>query len=352
MNALQLTADGRKVEHQMIRERNENIDFLRLISMFFVVCVHYVGWGGISSNSVGVVNMGIAGIIAVACNCAVNCFYMISGYMISGRESIDQTRRRIMKVWIPTIFYSVLIPALLQIFGIIRLDIKQNVLLFLPVMSNQYWFSTCFIAMAAILPFLSRLLTGLKKRELSVLLLTLIFLDCIQPMLGCNAFSNIGYGILHAVTMYVIGYYLKKYPVRLSQWVYALVFCICVGMIGAITILSMKLTGDRNRTIADYNSIIMVVQSMALFCFVLNLKLPRWRFSKIAPYVFGVYLLNDNQYARDSLWQKIFHCSDFYGSKLMILHLLLTCIGFMAVAIGIEWLRIHAMQWVRKIIRG
>lgn len=37
--------NGRKVEYHMIRERNENIDFLRLISMFFVVCVHYVGWG-------------------------------------------------------------------------------------------------------------------------------------------------------------------------------------------------------------------------------------------------------------------------------------------------------------------
>lgn len=34
-----------EIEYQMIRERNENIDFLRLISMFFVVCVHYVGWG-------------------------------------------------------------------------------------------------------------------------------------------------------------------------------------------------------------------------------------------------------------------------------------------------------------------
>ena len=28
------------------KERSENIDLLRLIAMIFVVCIHYVGWGG------------------------------------------------------------------------------------------------------------------------------------------------------------------------------------------------------------------------------------------------------------------------------------------------------------------
>lgn len=28
------------------KERNENIDLLRLIAMIFIVCIHYVGWGG------------------------------------------------------------------------------------------------------------------------------------------------------------------------------------------------------------------------------------------------------------------------------------------------------------------
>lgn len=28
------------------KERNESIDLLRLIAMIFIVCIHYVGWGG------------------------------------------------------------------------------------------------------------------------------------------------------------------------------------------------------------------------------------------------------------------------------------------------------------------
>ena len=27
-------------------KRNENVDLLRLISIIFIVCIHYVGWGG------------------------------------------------------------------------------------------------------------------------------------------------------------------------------------------------------------------------------------------------------------------------------------------------------------------
>ena len=32
-------------------KRNYSIDLLRIISIFFVVCVHYVGWGGLASTS-------------------------------------------------------------------------------------------------------------------------------------------------------------------------------------------------------------------------------------------------------------------------------------------------------------
>lgn len=30
----------------MGKERYNNLDLLRLVSIYFVVCIHYVGWGG------------------------------------------------------------------------------------------------------------------------------------------------------------------------------------------------------------------------------------------------------------------------------------------------------------------
>lgn len=176
--------------------------------------------GTASTSDILPLNFAFTGGIAVACNCAVNCFYMISGYYINGDETFETCKKRIRKVWIPTFLYSVAIPMILVIVGEISLNIKQIIYLFLPVMSNQYWFSTV-----------------------------------------------IGYGILHSITMYVIGYTIKREQVKIKQIHCGAAFFICVVSIGMITVASVMLIGDRIRTIADYNSPLMVLQSVAFFCF-------------------------------------------------------------------------------------
>ncbi len=166
-----------------------------------------------------------------------------------------------------------------------------------------------------------------------------------------NAFANIGYGLLHAVTMYIIGYAIKRFSWKMKSLYAVIIFIVCVGIIGGITILSMKLTGDRNRTIADYNSIFMVVQSIACFLFFLNIKIKKVRFSKFAPYVFGVYLLNDNQYAREFLWHNILHTDSFYTSAFMPLHLIFVTICFVLCGIVVEFFRINSWKIIRERIK-
>ena len=320
---------------------------LRLICMWFVVCIHYVGWGGIAgADNVPVLNLAFSGGVAVAFNCAVNCFYMISGYFISGNETLQRIGRRALKVWVPTFLYSVTIPLLLLAVGAISMSGNQIAYLFFPIIGNQYWFSTVFIAMTMLLPYIGKALCRCSEKELVILCGLLLFFDAIQPM-GVNAFANIGYGILHAATMYVIGYAIKCFSWRIKSIHAVLIYAGCVSIIGAITILSMELTGDRNRTIADYNSILMIVQFVALFMFFLNLNISKIRFSKLAPYVFGVYLLNDNQYAREFLWHKVFHTDEYYASPMMPVHFLVSTIAFLMVAMAVEYLRINLWKMIR-----
>ena len=64
------------------KERNYGIDFLRLLSMFMIVMLHIIDYGGcISSASGNVINYLIANIILVAVYPCVNCFALISGYV-------------------------------------------------------------------------------------------------------------------------------------------------------------------------------------------------------------------------------------------------------------------------------
>ena len=324
----------------MQKERFNNLDLLRIISIYFVVCIHYVGWGGVAgATDIGFLNMGFSGGLAVACNVAVNCFYMISGFFIKDIESFEGCKKRIKKIYSSTWFYSVVLPLMATLFGVIRLDLKSTVFLGLPLLSNQYWFSTCYIAMTALLPFIATMLKNLKQKEVGMLLGVLLFLDCFQPILGINAFSNIGYGLLHAFTMYILGYWIKRSEIKISSLVSILIYITSVIIVIGIILISMQLNGDRNRTIADYNSILMVIASFGLFMTFLNLRIKTKVFGRIAPFVFGVYLLNDNQYLREFLWQDIFHCSNFYNSDLLIVHCIITTVVFTIVALCIEIIR-------------
>ncbi len=333
----------------MEAQRNQGLDLLRIIAMFLVVSIHYFGWGGIASDSgAPLLNVAFSGGVAIAANCAVNCFYLISGYHIKEQESLVSAKKRILKVWIPTTIYSVAIPLLLLVVGQITLSAKQMVMLFFAVMGNQYWFSTCFIAMTALTPFFAVMLKNLANTKMLLqFTCVMLFLDCIQPVFGYNAFSNIGYGILHAMTMYTVGYTIKRTKFTVKPWVCCGVYAACVVVICLVTLLSMRLTGDRNRTIADYNSPLMVIESVAFFMFFLNLKV-NVKFSILAPYIFGIYLLNDNQYARDFLWKTLFKCDKFYRSPLLPLHYFGVVVCFMLVAGGIEFLRINLWCWVKR----
>ncbi|MGM9959234.1 MAG: acyltransferase [Erysipelotrichaceae bacterium] len=336
-----------------MKNRNENMDMLRFVAICFVVCIHYVGWGGVASaTNVPIINYAFAGGVSVACNCAVNCFYMISGYFIRDEETVESCKKRIQKIWVPTFLYSVLIGLLLVALGEIQLSGKQLAFLFLPVFGNQYWFSTCFIAMTMFLPFLAKMLRQLDRRMLLLLVAILLIWDSIIPTIGVNAFGNIGYGIIHALTMYVIGYTVRKMDLKVRKVYSFLLFIGCVTLIGGITIGSIYITGDRNRTIADYNSILMIVQSVSVFLFFNSLNVTKFKFSKLAPYVFGVYLLNDHPYARTFLWQKIFHCQDFYNSPLLPLHCVVSIVIFVVVAMTIEYIRINSWKKIASIKRG
>ena len=73
---------------------------------------------------------------------------------------------------------------------------------------------------------------------------------------------------------------------------------------------------------------------------------------RISPYVFGVYLLNDNAHARDFLWKKVLCCDEFYNSVWMPIHFLCVTIGFVFFALLIEYIRIRVVNKLKNIYKN
>ena len=66
-----------------MEKRNYNIDLFRIIAAFFVTVLHVLGQGGIlESTSPTETNYWIAWFLEICAYCVVNCFALISGYVM------------------------------------------------------------------------------------------------------------------------------------------------------------------------------------------------------------------------------------------------------------------------------
>ena len=89
------------------RERNYGIDALRIIAMFMVVILHVLGKGGVLI-SLEKFSLGyeIAWFLEILVFCAVNCYALISGYVMYGSKPKYSS---LALLWLQVAFYTVLI---------------------------------------------------------------------------------------------------------------------------------------------------------------------------------------------------------------------------------------------------
>lgn len=97
-------------------ERNVSLDLLKVIGMFLIVCIHFVGYNKlIDITAEGSSNYIAMLIINAVCMLAVPCYFLISGYFLCKSRF---RCKKILKIWGVTLFYSLLFLVLFTILGI------------------------------------------------------------------------------------------------------------------------------------------------------------------------------------------------------------------------------------------
>ena len=86
--------------------RNYGIDFLRILSMFFVLLLHILNQGGVIASSEKLsLGYNLSWFIETCAYCAVNCYALISGFI--GYKS-KHKYSNIINLYIQTAFYALL----------------------------------------------------------------------------------------------------------------------------------------------------------------------------------------------------------------------------------------------------
>lgn len=158
-------------------KRNYGLDFLRILSMLMIIRLHAGSIGGLININEGVDIYAVEiWFIQILCVVSVNIFVLISGYFLSNQEF---RMSRVFRLWMQTLFYSVLIYLIMVMSGRTSFTIEGVIHALFPVTFRRYWFITAYIGMSLLAPLINKALEGVNKTQHKIGILTLLIMTCI-----------------------------------------------------------------------------------------------------------------------------------------------------------------------------
>lgn len=348
--------------------RKSNFELLRIVSMFFIVLYHTIIHGHVIENSTNPKITMILHLLLFITIVHVNSYVLISGYFQS-KSKFKQS-----KIWSlinADWFYRVIIVIILTSIGAISLSkvefLKQ---VFIIDITDSYWFVKFYIAIYLLSPFLNKLIEGLNKKEYNYLLIILTVLLSIIPYLtGEQGFSNNGFTVQHFIYLYLIGGYLRKFPIeelaifkKYSKQVVCLIIFFSCAILNYIIYRSSQSLNNVNSLVNDitnnlilmsraYSNPIVIVQTIAFVLFFETLNIRSKIINNLATLTLGIYLVHDNPLMRGVLYQWLRIDNGPVSNYSFILYIFIVSFAIYFTASLIEWIRQKTFHWIynRKI---
>ena len=281
----------------------------RMLSMYMVVLLHVLGRGGVIEGcETFSLNYYVAWFLEVSAYCAVDVFAMISGYVMVEKKI---NGFKIIPLWLTVFFYSSLwtllfyvVPLLTDFHKPTMLEIVKG---FLPVTTNQYWYFSSYFAMYFFIPYLNILIDSIEQKVHKKLCVTIVAFFSLLPLINLNFVDvfclKLGYSTLWLASLYILGAYLKKYPLALSKKKAFLLYVLSVLLIWLSKYVShmfisiiFKRESELN-VFVSYTSVFVVMSAIALISLFSRINVVG---KKVIMYVsaisFSVYLIHTNRF--------------------------------------------------------
>lgn len=188
--------------------RNSSVELLRLFSLFGITLCHIIGSGDDFT--------GLNRYVTVAVNTFFNagtgviCFMLITGYY-----GLKLSAARFGKAY--SIIYACSLAHLAYTLIFKDPELMFIAKSFIPVVSQKWWYASCYIFTLLLSPFLNMIIERLNKKEFFCLISACIALFYVIPtFLYFDIMNDKGKGLVSMITVYFIGAYIRKYPIKLN----------------------------------------------------------------------------------------------------------------------------------------
>lgn len=300
-----------------MKNRNANVEILRIIAMLMVVSLHTFGKGVAGGGELcpGHFLYIPMWLVKALCYCAVDVFYFVSAWYLC-RQAFRWGR--ILRLWCVIVFYSVGIWGICVAAGIVDFSFYSLLTSCMPIAFRKYGFATGYLGMCFTAPILNILYGKLTQKEHLKVVMVLLLLSAIYPMLtGWQIiFFQEGntYGL--ALVIYSIAAYMRKYGVahKAGWWLSGyFIACAIHGGVGILLGISTKLLLGRNLgegVLMHYNSLTVLASAVCLSMGFLSMKEDRISDGiksiclAVSGTTFAIFLIHEHPDLRGYFWEQ------------------------------------------------
>ncbi len=321
-----------------MKSRSYGIDLLKSISMLMVVVLHTLGAGGIlNTASAGSAAGNSVWMLETACICAVNCFGLVSGYVLCRGH---YRRSRLLSLWLRVVLESLVITAVFAALKTGTVGTKEWIKVFTPVLQNVYWYFTAYFALFFFVPYINKMLLALSLKEKISLSASIVIVFVLMGNLLNNDiyFVHGGYSFIWLLCLYILGACMRDIELKpkVNKYWFLLAYVLSFVFSWAI----MKLTNIQ--AVISYTSPFTLLSAALLLLFFRRLEFKSEKshkfISMLARTSFGVYIIHTHPLIWTNLLTDRFIPYLKYPWPVMLGAVVVTAIAIYSVCTLADWL--------------
>ena len=219
--------------------RNINIDIIKVLALFFVVTAHFLANNNFYLTPITCPRMYVMAIMRTFVFMSIGLFVLSTGYLMYKKEFCKSHYVKIKRIIFPYIIIS-LITLVAKIFlskyGIFEIDTLNNYFCnFINFAIIEHaWYVDLYIGLFLLIPFLNKMLSN--KLQDTVLVIILLFLTVLPSVLPSPILILAEWTHLWVITYYLIGAYIAKYDLKISQKLSAFLYFMSFSIFAAINL--------------------------------------------------------------------------------------------------------------------
>lgn len=274
-----------------MKQRQSNIELLRIFAIFFVLIIHTsIAAGGLLPSKDDIYSSTIVSELRIVLYsevvCGVDIFVLISGWF-----GINVSKRGLGKYIYQVAFllwgiYLVFLATGLTDYSWDNLKISFGI-------CEGYWFVMAYLGLYILSPILNAFTEKVSKREFQLVLIAFYAFQTYYSWFWSMVDYYSGYSVVLFCGLYLTARYCKIYPVKILHGYPWITYVVTILVLSALSTIGMLSVGHPLKMLR-YDNPIVILSALAVLHSFSRMRLQNNIVNKLARGCFAVYIIHFN----------------------------------------------------------